>query len=765
MIQGYPDNASAFPGDTITFRVATDAPEFRIEFFRQGPTLQDTGVKTDWLAGQPGDPHEPDADFGEANTRRDGKAVAGWAGYPFTIPDWQSGVYIAMLVEGDGNGNPNPNQSQSLDRNTPDARSGKALFVVKNGAPGVDSQVLYKVPLFTYQMYNMTRFVGLDGQVHAGAGYSFTISETGEIVPGFWVTLHRPGGGTGGTPWDAVYFGPKGNQDPLDLVSFRQTFVHWDAKMISWLEGSGFRVDYCTDMDVHNDVNLSLLSPYALVLSVGHDEYYSKEMRDHLEAFVANGGNLAFFSGNTCYWRLVFPVVVDGKPDPRFITRDAQWADTGRPEDSLTGVGFRHGGERNYPLPHDGIGYVGYQVQNTNLWPFEGAGLIENATFGKDACLVGYECDGTPFDPNTPRPVSPSFNPGDATPAGLVILGTADGDRGSWDFNGGPATMAMYNNTGTVLTGGTTDWPRLLAQGDATTAAITRNVMNRLGGNPKGLATLGNLANLICCDGFFSSDDNYRHAIVATHDGNITEIFFNPNTGQGQTIVASFNGIVDIGAFFTPDDNYRHVIVATDDGNVSEVFFNPNTGMGQTVLGAFAGVVRVAAYYSSDDNWRHVVIATSDGNVTELFYHPRFGQGQVVLGNFANLVDVAGFFSPDDNYRHAVVATADGAIWESFYIPGQAGATALVGNFPEVTKIGAFYADDDLFFRRRVLVTTAGGRTLELRLQPGFASIRSLVANTNPLLDIGGFFSSDDGYRHGIIATGSGDVQELFYNP
>lgn len=34
MIEGYPDDASGFPGDKITFHVATDAPQFRIEFYR-----------------------------------------------------------------------------------------------------------------------------------------------------------------------------------------------------------------------------------------------------------------------------------------------------------------------------------------------------------------------------------------------------------------------------------------------------------------------------------------------------------------------------------------------------------------------------------------------------------------------------------------------------------------------------------------------------------------------------------------------------------
>ena len=47
-----------------------------------------------------------------------------------------------------------------------------------------------------------------------------------------------------------------------------------------------------------------LLKHYKLVLSVGHDEYWSAPMRDNLEKFIGDGGNVAFFSGNTCCWQV-----------------------------------------------------------------------------------------------------------------------------------------------------------------------------------------------------------------------------------------------------------------------------------------------------------------------------------------------------------------------------------------------------------------------------------------------------------------------------
>jgi hypothetical protein len=73
-----------------------------------------------------------------------------------------------------------------------------------------------------------------------------------------------------------------------------------------------------------------MLASYKLVLSVGHDEYWSTPMRDNLEAFIGKGGNVAFFSGNTCCWQVRSE---DGRagldlleaelpPDPVFQTGD-----------------------------------------------------------------------------------------------------------------------------------------------------------------------------------------------------------------------------------------------------------------------------------------------------------------------------------------------------------------------------------------------------------------------------------------------------------
>ena len=735
MINAYCDQFSAFPGDTVTLRIATDATQFAVHVYRQGPTLAGPLLSTSWIDGSGfrGKDHAPSDDWGKPGTTLDGQPTSGWNALPLALPgDWSSGAYIAIFVEGEGNGEPPP----VPDSPTADARSGKVLIAIKNPVAGVDSQVLYKLPLFTYQAYNQ-----------AGGNSIYTNGGA------FDVSLHRPGGGTGGTPWDTFNF------DPFDGGTPRQVFAHWDAKLIAWLEGVGYRIDYCTDWDVHQGDAPALLAPYALVLSVGHDEYYTAAMRAHLEAYVASGGNIAFLSGNTCWWRCDF-----ASDDPLRILGQARllhWSDPGvdNPEDSLTGVSYRNAGEGDKSRPS-----VGYTVQHTEQWPFEGVGVNDGDVIGGGDGLIGYECDGAPFDRSAPRPVAPSFPPGTGTPPGFMILGTGDTGGFSDPLGNQAATMGMYTASGTVFTAATTDWPRVAATGDSRVGGITRNVMDRLGGNPKGLALLANLGDVIACDGFFTPDDDFRHAIVGTRDGGVTELFFHPDKGEGRARIADQRGLLDVAGFWSDDDGYRHAITATDDGNIWEIFFNPSTGIGRALLGNIPGALRVAGFYSSDDQYRHAIVATDVGEVFELYFQPTKAGGWASLGNFPGLVDIGAFYSPDDQYRHVIVGQADGTVSEIYFNPDVGIFSTTIGSVPGLTRVSGYYATDDAFFNRRSSVAADDGRIHEIRYHPAFGIMRVVLFNEE-VVDIGSFFSGDDGYRHAILAADDGDVQELFFRP
>jgi hypothetical protein len=65
--------------------------------------------------------------------------------------------------------------------------------------------------------------------------------------------------------------------DYYDAMSPRQTFAHWHARFIQWLAQNGYSPEFCTDFDLHREPDLC--RRYRLVLSVGHDEYWSEPMR------------------------------------------------------------------------------------------------------------------------------------------------------------------------------------------------------------------------------------------------------------------------------------------------------------------------------------------------------------------------------------------------------------------------------------------------------------------------------------------------------
>jgi hypothetical protein len=449
MIHGYVEQPSPRSGGSLTLRVATDAPRFRAEFYRCGRGLVRCGG-TPWLDGVPGTPHLPFQDCGEPGLDRYGQPLAPWPAYRFPVPaDWCSGVYVAVLVEGDRDGR----DLCAPDPTTPDGRDSKALFVVRPAGSAPLAPILYKVPLLTYHAYN---------PVHGWCLYNMPES----VPPG--VGLHRPGGGTGATPHDIT------NPDPFDPTP-RQTFAHWDARFVAWLEDAGYRADYCTDVDLHR-AGVDLLAGYRLLVSVGHDEYWSDRMRDALDGFVSAGGNAAFFSGNTCWWRVVF------HDEVRF-SRVGFWYQQGRPENASVGVSFRNGGERdrdNFPIP------VGYRVQHAGHWVYAGTGLRDGDVFGAgpDEYLVGYECDGAEFDRAdlaAGRPVRPTG--ADGTPKDFTILAVGDTrPSGAWGFGNGAATMGLFQRGGTVFTAATTDWARVLtARTTPAVERITRNVLDRLG--------------------------------------------------------------------------------------------------------------------------------------------------------------------------------------------------------------------------------------------------------------------------------------------
>lgn len=409
MIRGYPNRPTVTAGDTLSMHVATDARRFRATFFRCGNTLEPVSGEDRWL---------------EARTD--------WPRYDIDIPShWRGGVYVGVLESEAADRAVRPDPSGV----TLDARSARLLFVVREGR--VRAPLLVVLPLFTYHAYNVAEVDGTLGQGEGECLYSGAK----------WVSLHRPGGGIGGHPWDEV------NVDVYDRATPRQTFAHWDAKGISWLEDDGYEYDCCTDLELQ-DGSVDLAA-YRAIASFGHHEYWTQHMRARVEEFIGNGGNAAFFGGNTCWFELEY----DGSKNT--IRRVGRW--TAKPEWKTTGVSYAFGGGKWIgPRPPSG-----YRVVNEKHWVFEHTGLMQGDAFGAEERLIGYECDGAPPESD------------------LDVL--ADAKIHEWPVADGSgelsrdarASLGVRRNGGMVFTASTVDWARALRSGERTVNQITRNVINR----------------------------------------------------------------------------------------------------------------------------------------------------------------------------------------------------------------------------------------------------------------------------------------------
>ena len=153
---------------------------------------------------------------------------------------------------------------------------------------------------------------------------------------------------------------------------------NWEQPFVEWAERAGYKMEYAVNSDL--EFHPENLKHYRLVLSVGHDEYWSSPMRDHLEAFIAGGGNVAFFSGNSVCWqvrsedngRSLVGWKEAYKQDPYYESGDHKLLTTlwcsrliNRPENQLTGVSFAYGGYHRFLISFRTVGEPTRSIDQT----------------------------------------------------------------------------------------------------------------------------------------------------------------------------------------------------------------------------------------------------------------------------------------------------------------------------------------------------------------------------------------------------------------
>jgi hypothetical protein len=258
-IEGFTDQVSYRPGDTIRFRVKSPV-QYHIRIYRLG-----------WYNGDGARlmPTSPSGLFPASNQGAcSSNATTGlvdcgnWTVTgTWTLPSGAvSGLYLAELDQNDGNGlMPYP-------------------FVVRDETS--HSDIVLQTSDQTWQAYNAwggRNFYDGNGPAPDGRAYK--------------VSYNRPLSVAG----DNGIFGS-------------------EYAMIRWLERNGYDLSYLSGIDV--STRGSLLLNHKVFMSSGHDEYWNQAQWDNVATARVAGVNLAFFSGNEVFWRTRLEPSIDGSATP-----------------------------------------------------------------------------------------------------------------------------------------------------------------------------------------------------------------------------------------------------------------------------------------------------------------------------------------------------------------------------------------------------------------------------------------------------------------
>src|SRR4029079_11818096 len=97
------------------------------------------------------------------------------------------------------------------------------------------------------------------------------------------------------------------------LATGSGSFLLWEFPLAFWMEKEGYDVSYISNVDTHAD-GAGLLRAKGF-LSVGHDEYWTKEMFANVSAARDAGVSLAFLSGNSVSGEVRLMPGADGRPN------------------------------------------------------------------------------------------------------------------------------------------------------------------------------------------------------------------------------------------------------------------------------------------------------------------------------------------------------------------------------------------------------------------------------------------------------------------
>ncbi|WP_274628763.1 N,N-dimethylformamidase beta subunit family domain-containing protein [Arvimicrobium flavum] len=497
----YTDRFSYRPGDKAEFKVSSTAPRFDIEIVRDGgvemPAFSQHGIAAHW----------------QETPEQCSVEGCGWeTTFDLTIPDeWPSGAYRATLTAEGRDGK--PIHSHHLFIVCPKrAKAGRILQIAATG---------------TWTAYN----------TWGGSNHYQGITGPNRDQFATRVSTQRP--------WCRGFavLPPDAPRVPLEIAlppmtepryphmewayatghSKKYTSAGWasyDSHFFKWAERSGYGVDLISQHELH--FSPDILDGYDCIVCVGHDEYWTWEMRDTVDAYLEKGGHAARFAGNflwqtrledggrqqVCYKyraRKEDPVYASG--DTSRATNAWEAPEVGRPGATTFGLSAMAGVYAGWGgcLPR---GVRGFPIYRPEHWAFKGSGLYYGDVLGDESHIFGYEVDGLDhvICNGLPEPTGK-----DAAPAGVQILAVglasqveenADIPPGFLNDEDGRFTAAtLYGEAsdenlekvkrgngmivnfskgkGEVFHAGTCEWVAGLLRKDAMVEKVTRNVLDR----------------------------------------------------------------------------------------------------------------------------------------------------------------------------------------------------------------------------------------------------------------------------------------------
>ncbi|MGB9150688.1 MAG: N,N-dimethylformamidase beta subunit family domain-containing protein, partial [Burkholderiales bacterium] len=266
------------------------------------------------------------------------------ANNPSDPTDWPSGYYLAKLT-----GEPSGKQSY-------------IIFVVRDDNRASD--FLFQSSVTTYAAYNgWTDIKDADGKFVNYGSYSTPQAKR--------VSFNRP--------YQVVN---PSNRRELKGAGF---FLEWESSMVRFIEREGYDVSYNTNIDTHAAGNQLL--KYKAFLSVGHDEYWSMDMRNNVENARDAGVNLAFLGANAAYWQIRLDpsnAANGAKPNRNIVAYKYDWGNDPAyrtdPQSQLVTRRFR-----DLPIKLPEASFIGVQYIFNSL---------ENADMVISDCSSSL-CDGT----------------------------------------------------------------------------------------------------------------------------------------------------------------------------------------------------------------------------------------------------------------------------------------------------------------------------------------------------------------------------------